>query len=305
MRFFGVFAVLMGLTGHVNAKDIRVAVDIAPVHSIVAYVLGDVGELNLIVPVGASPHDHAMRPSEAYNLSKADVVIWIGEGLTPWLEDPIETLAPDAQHIELMHLPETIVLPFREGAGFGAHSHGDHEGHSGDEGHKDGDPHVWLDPVNAIYWAGVIAKALSEEMPSMASVFQRNAKAFATHIADVQVDLQDELRAVQGRAYIVFHDGFHGFEHRFEVEAVGAISDSDAAAPSPSRVAQVRDLVKSQNVNCVLAEPLSNRGLVEAVAMSARVGEVDPIGAGIPLGADLYEGLLRSISETLIECLAD
>ena len=81
-------------------------------NSIVSQVVGDKVELNLIIPVNASPHDHAMRPFEAYNLSKADVVIWVGEGLRPLLEGPIEKLAPTARHIELLGLSETQVLPF-------------------------------------------------------------------------------------------------------------------------------------------------------------------------------------------------
>ena len=74
MRFFGIFALWVGLSMQASALELRVAVDIAPIHSIVAQVAGDKVRLDLIVPVNASPHDHAMRPSDAYNLSKANLV---------------------------------------------------------------------------------------------------------------------------------------------------------------------------------------------------------------------------------------
>jgi zinc transport system substrate-binding protein len=326
MRLIMVFAVWFGLGVQVSASELRVAVDIAPVHSIVSQVVGDKVDLNLIVPVNASPHDHAMRPSEAYNLSKADVVIWVGEGLTPWLEGPIEKLAPTARHIELLGLPETQVLQFREGAGFGKHSHGEHfpeeehddhethkeegheEGHEGEhadnhDDHAQGDPHVWLDPQNAIAWAYVIADALGEEDPKNSAVYDANAKAFAQRITVVLDEITQQLEVVKGLSFIVFHDAFHNFEQRFGIEAVGAISDSDAVPPSPKRIALVRDLAAGQNVRCVLAGPLPNKGLVRAVAGDVQIVEADETGAGFDLGPDLYENLLRSIGTALATCL--
>ena len=70
------------------------AADIAPVHSIVARVMQGVGAPELIVPPGASEHDYALRPSEAARLQAADLVVWVGPGLTPWLAGPIAALAP-------------------------------------------------------------------------------------------------------------------------------------------------------------------------------------------------------------------
>ena len=80
----------------------RVAADIAPVHAIVARVMAGVGEPHLVIPPGASPHGYALRPSEARALQDADLVVWVGPVLTPWLADPIETLAdPDAARLAL------------------------------------------------------------------------------------------------------------------------------------------------------------------------------------------------------------
>ncbi|MEL6169784.1 MAG: zinc ABC transporter substrate-binding protein [Pseudomonadota bacterium] len=121
----------------------RVATDILPVHSLVAMVMDGVGEPDLLVPPGASPHGHALRPSEARALSEADLVFWIGHGLTPWLEDPIETLAPDAQHIELNAVDGTVLIPIRDSGAFaGGHDHGDdHDEHGHGEEHAEDEDH--------------------------------------------------------------------------------------------------------------------------------------------------------------------
>ncbi|MGX9416744.1 zinc ABC transporter substrate-binding protein [Vibrio sp. WJH972] len=114
----------------------RVAVDIAPLHSLVAQVMNGVGEPNLLIRPEASPHEYNLRPSEAKALSDANIVFWIGEGLTPWLEKPLETLASGATKIEMMETEGVTLYDFREGATFEAHAHHDEEGHD-DDHHED------------------------------------------------------------------------------------------------------------------------------------------------------------------------
>ena len=125
------------LAGVARAEVPQVATDIAPVHGLVAEVMDGLSTPALIVPTGTSPHHHAMRPSEARALAQADLVIWVGPTLTPWLERPVRTLGEGAQELRLMDVPGVQLLPYREGALFEAHDHGDDAEHgpSGDHGH--------------------------------------------------------------------------------------------------------------------------------------------------------------------------
>lgn len=120
--------------------------DIAPIHGLVAQVMGDLGTPELVVTPGTSPHHHAMRPSEARMLTKADAVIWVGPALTRWLEEPIETLAPNASVLTLLESDGLELLPFRAGEMFGEHDHGaadhdDHDAHDDHKEHADHDAH--------------------------------------------------------------------------------------------------------------------------------------------------------------------
>ncbi|GAB2647755.1 zinc ABC transporter substrate-binding protein [Vibrio panuliri] len=125
---------ILGLlvTTQAYAQAPKVAVDIAPLHSLVAQVMDGVGEPDLLIRPEASPHSYSLRPSEAKALSDADLVFWIGEGLTPWLEKPLENIAGSATKIEMMQVDGTTLYDFREGATFEAHSHDHH-----DEDHHD------------------------------------------------------------------------------------------------------------------------------------------------------------------------
>lgn len=319
----------------------QVATDIAPVHSLVAQVMGDLGEPALIVRPGASPHGYSMRPSEAAALEGADLVVWIGEGLTPWLEGPVETLGEGAMVLELMSVEGTILHHYREGATFGAHDHGDHEGHdheghdheeaekaeAHDHDHKDdhdhdhekaethagdhaghdhsgSDAHVWLDPVNGRVWLGAIAAELSKLDPANAATYAANAAQGQAALEALEAELSAELAPLAETEFVVFHDAYQYFERRFGLSAAGAISFSDASAPSAGRIAELREAVADMGATCVFAEPQFSSGLVDTVfADAATVGLLDPLGQDLAPGAGLYPQVLRNMAGAFSACL--
>ena len=319
-------ATLMG--GAAYADTPRVAVDIAPVHSLVARVMDGIGKPDLIIRSGASPHEYSLRPSEASALQAADLVFWIGPGLTPWLTDTIGTLASDAVVTELMEADGTIELEFREGALFEAHDHDDHgddddhddhkdhddhgddddheEAESGHEGHDHGahDPHAWLSPKNAMNWLNVIAGRLSAVDPENAGTYFANAAAGRTEIETLIGEVTATLDPVRGGRFIVFHDAYQYFEMDFDFPASGAISISDASDPSPARIAKIQARITEQGIDCVLAEPQFNPGLVATVldGTDAQTGILDPLGSDLEPGPAFYPQLIRNLSTALAGC---
>jgi len=326
IRFLLSLSLGLGLVGAVRADVPNVATDIAPVHSLVARVMLGVGEPALIVPPLASPHGHAMRPSEAAALEGADLVIWMGEALTPWLEGAIETLASDAQVIELLGAGRSRVLPFREGVAFAAHDHGedkheaqgqagqsdeDHAAHADDAAHdhdhvhEGADPHAWLDPMNARIWLDVIAKELAEHDPDNAAVYAANATAAQAELDALASEIAAQVAPVRGKPFLVLHDAYQYFEWAFDLSATGALALSDASDPGPARIAQLRDLVREENIVCVFSESQFDPKLALTVfGDMAGHGVLDPIGSDLAPGPDLYPQLLRNIAIALTGCLA-
>jgi zinc transport system substrate-binding protein len=121
------------------ASPPNVAVDIAPVHSLVSQVMDGVATPGLLIQSGASPHSYSFSPSEARVLSEADVVFWMSEGLTPWLEKSIDTLASKAHKVKMVAVEGTVLYAFREGATFEAHDEHEGEGHHNEEHHDNND----------------------------------------------------------------------------------------------------------------------------------------------------------------------
>ena len=298
------------LAGAASADIPSVAVDIAPVHSLVARVMQDVGTPQLILQPGASPHHYALRPSEAAMLQNADLVVWTGSDLTPWLEDPISTLAGQAQPLELLAADGTILLDFRDSASFEPHDHEHEHDHSHDhdhDHHHGHDPHAWLDPRNAEHWMALIAARLGEIDPDNADIYAANAAAGQAELQMLSQQIDTALAPVRDIPFIVFHDAYQYFENRFGVTAAGSISLADGSQPGPARIAQIRAKVSDLGVHCAFAEPQFNPGLIQTVfgPLDAHIGIIDPLGAELQPGPALYPQLLRDMTDSLTGCLPE
>ncbi len=310
----------------------KVAADIPAVHSLASAVMAGAGTPSLVMTPGASPHGYAMRPSEAAALAEADVVFWIGPALTPWLDRALETLGEGARSVELMEAEGVRLLALREGATFEAHRHEDEDdGHGDDHGHGESadhpaeahthddndhlghaheegaDPHLWLDPENGRAMAAAMAAALAEADPKSAALYRANAEAVAMRLDALEAELGAALAPLSGRPFVVFHDAYHYFEARFGVEAAGAVSVSDAAAPGPARIEEVRGLIGGAGAVCVFAEPQFDPKLVERLVegTGAKIGRLDPHGVSLEPGAELYPRLLRDLAAGLTDCLGE
>ncbi len=271
----------------------RVVTDIAPVQSLAARVMAGIGEADVLLPPGASPHDHSLRPSEARSLSDADLVIWVGPALTGWLEDPIQTLAPEAASLILSEADGLSTMAIREGGAFGGHDLDDHD--NDEEGF---DPHMWLDPKNALVWLDAIAITLASIDPENAAAYAANAAAGTEEIT-VEASRIAALMGGVPRSYLAYHDAFQYAENWLGLTGVGAIQSGHASEPGPARLAGLRDEVAEQGVACVLAEPQYNEGLLKAVMGDDQdqVVVIDPLGGAFEAGPSLYFAILGQFSQ--------
>lgn len=279
-----------------------------PIHSLVAAIMGDVGTPALIVKGAASPHTYSLRPSDAAALESANVVFWTGHGMELFLADALETLSTEATVVELAKSPGITLLPVREGGAFEAHSHGDEEhdhAHEDPDEHGEGDMHFWLDPENAKLMVTQIATVLSETDPENATTYQLNAATELARLDDVTAELREMLAPVEGRPFIVFHDAYQYFEGRFGLEVAGTVTVSPEAMPGAARIDALRAKVAELGATCVFAEPNFEPAIVRTIVegTDARSGILDPEGASLTEGVDLYPNLLRSLASGIVECL--
>ena len=341
----------------------KVVTDIAPIQALVAKVMEGVGTAKQLLPANVSPHDYAMRPSEARALQSAELVVWVGAELTPMLEDSIESLAGNAKTLELLHLNGTRELEFRESETFlemslggkDDHDHGDdhhdahadheeyddhddhahndddhadhnahegedhadhkdtHDDHHGEEGehgshdghsHEGVDPHAWLDPENARFWANAIALKLSEIDPDNAATYRANAADLDAELAALTASISEQLAPVQGKGFVVFHDAYQYFETRFDLAASGAFLNGDGASPSAARLKAIQDVLTDNHITCVFTEPQFNDDIVAAISdgLDLHSEELDPTGA--KQDTPNYPDLIQTLANQFEACLS-
>lgn len=297
-----------------------------PIHSLVSAVMGDLGSPGLIVKGAASPHTYSLRPSDAAALESADIVFWTGHGMELFLADALDTLATSAEVVELAEAPGITLLPVREGGAFEAHSHGDDDHdhdhdhghdhshdhdhdhdhhHDHDHAHGEGDMHFWLDPENAGLMITEIAAVLSEADPENATTYQANAEAELARLDALTDELRETLAPLSGKPFIVFHDAYQYFEARFGLEVAGTVTVSPEAMPGAARIDELRARVAELGATCVFAEPNFEPAIIRTIVegTDARAGVLDPEGASLTEGPDLYPELLRGLATSLADCL--
>ena len=184
------------------------------------------------------------------------------------------------------------------------HARDEHD-HDHDHGHGAHDPHAWLSPENATTWLNLIAAELSAADPDNAGAYFANAAAARVEMEALSAEVSTILDPVRGGSFIVFHDAYQYFETAFEFPASGAISLGDATDPSPARIAEIQGRIRDEGVDCVLAEPQFNEGVVATVleGTEANTGVIDPLGAELEPGPALYPQIIRNLATTLAECL--
>ena len=319
MKKIHLISTLIGLLAFstLAKADLKVVTSIKPIHSLASYIMDGVGSPGLIVDGYNSSHSFQLKPSHAKMLEQADIIFWIGEDLENFLEKPLATIAKKAEKIELLEIKGIKKLKFRERNIFEEHEghddhgddakkeehddhghdakkeeHDDHEGH----GHGEYDPHIWLDPINAKVILNEITEHLIENDSKNASTYKSNLAKAISEIDKLIIDVITETNT--DLSYVVFHDAYQYYENRFNVNILGAMTVNPDVMPGAEQIHEIHEVIEHDNVSCILSEPQFNPDIIKSIAKdtSVKTGVLDPLGANLKPGKDLYFDLIRNMS---------
>lgn len=284
----------------------KVVVSIQPLHSIVAAVMGDIGQPTLLLPGRLGEHRATFTPHQIAEVASADAVFLVSRGLEAKLAQMSGSEAVEGRVFHfLADAPGVHRLAVREGGVWADHHHDEEEGEEHAEGLLAYDPHVWLDPENAKAMARAIASALAAIDESNAAIYAANAEGFAASLDSLSAEVTTTLAPLREKRFVVFHDAFQYFEQRFALTGAGAIADVSAVPPSPRRLSEIKQLIAGNGVTCVFREPQYDDRFVRAAIEDggARSGVLDPIGAELEPGPDAYARLLANLARDFAACM--
>ena len=295
--------------------EISVVTSIKPLHSLTSYIMEGVGEPELIIDGVASPHNFQIKPSHAKMLQNADLVIWIGEDLESFLPTALKSIPKDAVVFELLDQSGLKKLKFREKNIFEGHDdHGhdehakkedDHDDHGHDDhGHDHGsfDPHIWLDPANAKVIVKKITNQLSKIDKDNASTYKANSKKVIKDLDGLIKEVKNEIN--KDASFVVFHDAYQYFEKRFGLSVIGALTVNPDVMPGAEQLSEIREVIEHEKAKCIFSEPQFNPNIINSIASDTGVktGVLDPLGANIDKGKNMYFDLIKDMSNSLKGC---
>ena len=327
--FFGITSLFLSLSAK---ADIKVVTTIKPLHSLISKVMDGVGEPSLIIEGTNNPHTFVFKPSHAQMLEEADIVFWVGEDLEAFLEKPLNSLAKNATKVSFMELTSIEKLKFREENIFDDHDghedkheghddHDDHDGHKDDDhddhedhdGHEDKheshehlhgefDAHIWLDPANAKAMVLEVSHELSELDPDNKNPYEKNAAKVINSLDDLINEVDSSIS--KDVSYVVFHDAYQYFENRFGVSSAGALTLNPDVLPGAKQIVDIQDIIQDKKIKCIFSEPQYNPKIIETLAndMNISTGVIDPLGAYLEKGSEMYNELILNIANSLKKC---
>ena len=295
--------------------EISVVTSIKPLHSLTSYIMEGVGEPELIIDGVASPHNFQIKPSHAKMLQNADLVIWIGDDLESFLPTALKSIPKDAVVFELLDQSGLKKLKFREKNIFEGHDdHGhdehakkedDHDDHGHDDhghGHGSFDPHIWLDPANAKVIVKKITNQLSKIDKDNASTYKANSKKVIKDLDGLIKEVKNEIN--KDASFVVFHDAYQYFEKRFGLSVIGALTVNPDVMPGAEQLSEIREVIEHEKAKCIFSEPQFNPNIINSIARDTGVktGVLDPLGANIEKGKNMYFQLIKDMSNSLKNC---
>lgn len=293
-----VFIVTAGVFGAAGCKSkesggkIKVAASIVPIGDFCRNVGGDLVEVQVMVPPGASPHTFEPTSDKMMFLSDAGVFVYNGLDLEGWVTDFVEKVDNGG----LVEVAASGIIPK---ADLIDASRGDGEGIY--------DPHVWLDPKLAELEVEAIRDGFIEADPVNAASYRENARRYIEELRDLDRYIGEKTGVFTKRKFVSFHPAFTYFAHHYGLEQVGVIEELPGREPGAGEIAELVDTIKAEGVQVVFTEPQFSPKAAETIAAESGAEVVlktlDPIGNPDDPEADTYIKLMKHNTAVMEEAM--
>lgn len=271
-----VLSVLLTACGGQEKKEassndkIQVMTTFYPMYEFTKQVVGNKGEVELLIPAGTEPHDFEPSAKDLAKISDADVFVYNSPELETWTDNLTDTI--DTKKTEIIQASKNITL--MDGA---EHDHEEaHDDHDAKEHEEDGhdhdlDPHVWLDPVLAIKEVETIRDQLSKKYPEDQATFEKNAASYIDELKTLDEDYQAGFKAAKNKTFVTQHAAFGYLAKQYGLtqEAIAGISPDQE--PSPSRLSELKHYVDDHQVKVIYFEENASSKVAETLSKETGV----------------------------------
>lgn len=259
--------------------QLRVFASFYPLYDFAKNVGGDLAEVKAVVPDGADPHSFEPSPRLIAEIESADVFIYNGLGMEPWIEGVLNILegkdvqiVKASEGIELLHYDDDH---HHDHDDYHSHDHDhDHDHHSHEHDHHhhgEYDPHIWVDPINASKISEAILDAFMEADPENTEIYEINYLRFKEELEELDRAFTEGLKNAANRRILVSHSAFGYLARRYDLEEISVAGVSPHGEPSPRRMAELTKKAQEYDLEYIFFEVLANPRTAEVLAQEANL----------------------------------
>jgi len=298
-----IYRLLLGLTFLLSLNNVgaqstaNVVVSIKPLHSIVSALMEGVSRPQLLLESSDSAHTFHLKPSQLKLLSKADLVITIGDGFETGLKKTLRNIKVGS-HIIVSEIDGLHLFYFRNPDTNEVDKNEEHE-------HADNDLHLWLDIDNMQKTAQYISEQLIKIDSNNSNTYENNLVKIHSRLNKLKSKLQQQIAPFRSERYAIFSDTLQYFEKSFQLQKPVIITPYHGARLSIHRTLEARKKMKDLKIKCLLYGPENTSKKVNVLSegLPIKALRIDILGAKLNAGSDQYFNLMKGLSSQLVECL--
>ena len=271
--------------------DVVVVASFYPLAEAARRVGGPDVTVHNLTPPGVEPHDLELAPDDLELLLTADVVLYVGAGFQPAVEDAIADV--EGRALDALEGIQTLEPPEHDEE----HEGEEHEG----EAEATADPHVWLDPILYAEIVDQVADVFADVSPQRKDAVRENAEGFAAELRSLDEDYRAGLENCDGSPLVVNHEAFGYLAAAYGLEQHPISGISPEAEVDPARLAELRELVQREDVTTIFTEELASPEVAETLAAEAgvRTAVLNPLEGLTEEQVDAGEDYLSVMGQNL------
>lgn len=245
-----------------TSSGLKVIATFYPLYDFTQNIGGNRVNASILVPETVDVHDFEPTPSSIEAVASADLLIYNGAGLEPWISQVVGASGntkliqvDSSQGIQLLPVPPQ----FRRN-------------------NQTADPHIWLDPELAKQQVNNILQGLTKADPADSQYFTQNAQAYQAKLDDLNSQAVNATTDVKTRYFVTFHEAFAYFAKQYNLTQI-PISGPFEEEPTPSDIQNVINAIYQYHLLYVGYESLENSAISQSISSqtNATLIQMNPI----------------------------
>ena len=270
-----------------NSDKTAIYTSFNAMYQITKEIAGDRADVECLMPSGAEPHDWEPSAGDIVKLQKADIFVYSSDDMETWVSDVLNSAKSGLDVVEASKdIAEIDVHENDDG-----HSHGGH------------DPHVWLDPKNAVIQAQAITDELCKSDSENADYYKQNLAVFKEKAESLDNEYKQVLQNAKTNYIIVSHEAYGYLCKAYGLEQIGIEGVMADSEPSPAKMAEIVNFAKEHNIKYVFAENSGDTKLADTAAneIGGEVLVLSPFESGSEDYFTVMENNLQALKKALCE----